>query len=130
MADMVIMATGRRKEAVATVRLLPGKGRIIINGRSMEEYFPRYDHRKIIMQPFEAVNHKDKFDTFVKVKGGGISGQAEAIRCAIAKAMSTTDEGLKIALRKKGLLTRDSRVKERKKYGQKGARKRFQWTKR
>lgn len=124
------MATGRRKEASARVNLLPGKGQIVINDREIENYFPRYDHRVTICQPFDITNSTGKFDVIAKVKGGGISGQAEAIRCGIARALASADEGYRTILRKKGLLTRDPRAKERKKYGQKGARKKFQWTKR
>lgn len=130
MTDIKIIATGRRKEATARIHLLSGNGQILINERPLENFFPRYDHRTTIWQPFDITNSKGKYDVRAKVRGGGMSGQAEAIRQGIARALASADENYRMILRKKGLLTRDSRVKERKKYGQKGARKRFQWTKR
>ena len=123
--------TGRRKTAVARVRLIPGgTGQVIINKRTLEDYFPREDHRKMIFQPFEVTNLMGKFDVYVNVRGGGISGQAGAIRHGIARALLEYNPELRPILRKAGLLTRDPRMKERKKYGQKGARAKFQWTKR
>ncbi len=124
------MATGRRKEAVARVQLKPGTGRIIVNGRDMEEYFPRISLQTLIREPFKATQTLGRFDCIAHVAGGGIAGQAGALRHGVARALSATDENLRLLLRKTSLLTRDSRVRERKKYGQKGARKRFQWTKR
>jgi small subunit ribosomal protein S9 len=125
-----ILATGRRKESVARVRLLPGKGEIIINGRPWEKYFPLESQRIFIRQPLLATNSLNKFKILAKVSGGGISGQAGALRLGIARALACFDPNLISILREKGFLTRDPRMKERKKYGQKGARKRFQWTKR
>lgn len=123
--------TGRRKTAVARIRLIPGgTGQVIINERTLEDYFPREDHRKMIFQPFEVTNLMGKFDVYVNVRGGGISGQAGAIRHGIARALLEYNPELRPILRKAGLLTRDPRMKERKKYGQKGARAKFQWTKR
>ena len=123
-------ATGRRKEAAARVGLLPGKGSIIINGRPWEKYFLRDTDRIIITQPLEVTNNLGKFDIKVKVRGGGLSAQAGAVRHGIAQALVLMDYALRPILRKGTFLTRDPRMKERKKYGQKGARKRFQWTKR
>src|SRR4030042_1573143 len=123
-------AVGRRKESVARVQLLPGKGDIGVNKLPHEKYFIRETDRIIIKQPLALTNNRDKFDVFANIKGGGLAGQAGALRLAIARALILADPALKDALRKQGLLTRDPRAKERKKYGQKGARKRFQWTKR
>jgi small subunit ribosomal protein S9 len=129
--DLVVYtATGRRKEAVAQVRLFPGKGKITVNNRDWNEYFPRESDRILIKQPLKATNNLDKFDCIAKVKGGGIWGQAQALRHGISLALLKADESLKAILRKGGFLTRDPRMKERKKFGRKGARKRFQWTKR
>lgn len=123
-------ATGRRKEAIARVFLLPGSGLVTVNKRPFENYFTNETDRIVVKQPFKLLNVEEKFDVAAYVKGGGITGQAEALRLGIAKALVLSDESLKAALRKGGFLTRDPRAKERKKYGQKGARKRFQWTKR
>ena len=122
--------TGRRKDAIARVRLIPGKGQILVNRKPLEEYFPQEIQRIIIKQPLEITKIGDKFDIFALVNGGGDSGQAEALRHGICRALIQTDESYRPILKKAGLLTRDPRMKERKKYGQKGARKRFQWTKR
>ncbi len=122
--------TGRRKDAIARVRLIPGKGQILVNRKPLEEYFPQEIQRIIIKQPLEITKTGDKFDIFVRVNGGGNSGQAEALRHGISRALTQADESFGPILKKAGLLTRDPRMKERKKYGQKGARKRFQWTKR
>ena len=122
--------TGRRKAAVAQVRLLPGNGAIIINGVPYDERFPRLEHRRVITQPFLVTESADKYNAMVKVAGGGISGQCGAISHGIARALVRADENLKPTLRKNGLLTRDSRVKERKKPGLKRARKAPQYTKR
>jgi len=122
--------TGRRKAAVAQVRLLPGNGAIIINGVPYDERFPRLEHRRIITQPFLVTESADKYNAMVKVAGGGISGQCGAISHGIARALVRADENLKPVLRQNGLLTRDSRVKERKKPGLKRARKAPQYTKR
>jgi len=127
----VFKATGRRKEATARVRLLtPGAGRITVNKKPFEEYFLRETDRLVINQPFVATNTVSKFDVQALVDGGGLSGQAGALRHGIARALVLADNEHRTALRQGGFLTRDPRMKERKKYGQKGARKRFQWTKR
>jgi len=122
--------TGRRKTAVARVRLLPGNGAIIINGVPYEELFPRLEHRRVILQPFLVTDSTTKYNAVVKVAGGGISGQSGAISHGIARALVKSDESLKSTMRHYGLLTRDSRVKERKKAGLKRARKAPQYTKR
>lgn len=125
-----IGATGRRKEAVAEVRLKTGQGRILVNGRLLEAYFPRPTLQMVIRQPFEATQTLSQYDCVAQVHGGGLSGQAGALQHGIARALATTDGALRSTLRKAGFLTRDPRAKERKKYGRKGARRRFQWTKR
>ena len=125
-----IWATGRRKRAIARVRLLTGTGEIEINKKPLEEYFERPTLKMIVMQPIQAANVGNKFNIIATVKGGGKSGQAGALRHGISRALALTSEELRVLLRKKGFLTRDPRKRERKKYGQKGARKRFQWTKR
>ena len=122
--------TGRRKTAVARVRLLPGNGAIIINGVPYEELFTRLEHRRTILQPFLVTDSASKYNAVVKVAGGGISGQSGAISHGIARALVKSDESLKSTMRHYGLLTRDSRVKERKKAGLKRARKAPQYTKR
>ena len=122
--------TGRRKTAVAQVRLIPGNGAIIINGSPYEELFPRLEHRRTIVQPLLVTDSTSKHNAVVKVNGGGISGQSDAISHGIARALVKVDESLKPILRQHGLLTRDSRVKERKKPGLKRARKAPQYTKR
>ncbi|MDP3143703.1 MAG: 30S ribosomal protein S9 [Candidatus Omnitrophota bacterium] len=123
-------AVGRRKEAVARVTLIPGSGLIDVNGRKFENYFPRETDRLLIKQPLELTSTLNKFDILARLSGGGPSGQAGALLLALARAVTKVDEANKVALRKEGLLRRDPRMKERKKPGQKGARKRFQWTKR
>ena len=122
--------TGRRKTATARVRLVPGTGEIIINGISYEELFPRLEHRRVIVQSLLVTESLGKYNTVVKVEGGGISGQSGAISHGIARALIRADESLKPILRQNGLLTRDSRAKERKKAGLKRARKAPQYTKR
>ncbi|MCJ7831748.1 MAG: 30S ribosomal protein S9 [Dehalococcoidia bacterium] len=122
--------TGRRKSAVARVRLTPGTGAIVINGKPLEEVFNRPSHQTLILKPFRVTENQDKFNAQVKVAGGGISGWAGAIAHGIARAMLKVDENLRKPLRQNGLLTRDPRVKERKKYGLKRARKAPQYTKR
>jgi small subunit ribosomal protein S9 len=129
-AQNVIWATGRRKRAIARVRLLAGTGEIEVNKKPLEEYFERPTLKMIVMQPIQAANLGNKFNIIAKVAGGGKSGQAGALRHGISRAIALTSEELRVLLRKKGFLTRDPRKRERKKYGQKGARKRFQWTKR
>ncbi|MFB3919385.1 MAG: 30S ribosomal protein S9 [Candidatus Velamenicoccus archaeovorus] len=123
-------ATGRRKEAIARVRLIQGEGKIVVNKRSFEDYFVRETDRIIVNQPFEATNTKNKYNVTAIVDGGGLTGQAGALRHGISRALASIDTEFRHTLRKGGFLTRDPRAKERKKYGQKGARKRFQWTKR
>lgn len=123
--------TGRRKQAIARVRLYPGKGNIEINGKEFENYFDLATLRYIVMQPLNATNSADKFDIIVNVHGGGISGQAGAVRHGISRALVEADaDAYKAELKKNGFLTRDSRVKERKKYGLKKARKASQFSKR
>jgi len=122
--------TGRRKSAVAQVRLSPGGGAIIINGTPYEELFPRLVHRETIIRPLVLTETLDKFSVMIKVAGGGISGQSGAIAHGIARALIEADQSLKPMLRQNGLLTRDSRTKERKKAGLKRARKAKQYTKR
>ena len=124
-------AVGRRKTSHARVRLLlPGKGRIVVNKRPFENYFTREVHRLIIRQPLKIVKLVDDFDIFVNTSGGGVTGQAEATRHGISRALVKYDETLKSLLKKNGFMTRDPRAKERKKYGRKRARKRFQYSKR
>lgn len=123
-------ATGRRKEAVARVELTPGKGEFTVNKRMLESYFGREVSRMLIKQPLITANLLSKFNVSVNVSGGGLSGQAGAISHGISRALLKYDANLKPLLKKGHFLTRDPRMKERKKYGQKGARARFQWTKR
>ena len=125
-----IVATGRRKTAVASVRLRDGKGAIDVNGRKLEEYFPLELQRNSILAPFEKVGGYKKYDMIIRVKGGGIEGQAIAVRHGIARAIVEQDETLRQSLKALGYLTRDPRKRERKKYGHAGARKRFQFSKR
>ena len=124
------IAVGRRKESIARVRLCSGTGAIIVNKRAFDEYFPRETHRIIVMRPFEITGSAGKFDVFANISGGGESGQAGALRHGISRALLKVDEGQRIALKKDGLLTRDPRAKERKKYGLKGARRAPQFSKR
>jgi len=130
MADSTIVSLGRRKESTARVRMEPGTGKILINGRPFEKYFIRETDRIIVLQPLTLTESASKFDVSARLAGGGLTGQAGALRLGIAKALLSVDDAFKQLLRKNGYLTRDPRMKERKKYGQKGARKRFQWTKR
>lgn len=122
--------TGRRKSSTARVYLRPGQGEFRINRRSLESYFKNLTQRMLVKQPFEVTETSGKFDTIVNVNGGGASGQAGAVRHGIARALLEYDGELRKTLKKSGFLTRDSRIKERKKYGQPGARKRFQFSKR
>lgn len=122
--------TGRRKTAVARTRLYAGSGNIEVNGRKAAEYFPRKTLQMIIRQPLVLTKLLDKFDIKVNVNGGGVSGQAEAVRHGISRALLQSDPGLRPILKKAGFLTRDARKKERKKYGQRAARARFQYSKR
>ena len=126
----VIIATGRRKSAIARVRMKPGSGQMLVNGRPMTEYFPREVLHMRIQNPFEVSANEGRWDVIAKIHGGGVSGQADALRHGISRALEKSDESLRGPLKRHGLLTRDARKKERKKYGQKGARARFQFSKR
>jgi small subunit ribosomal protein S9 len=124
------LGTGRRKSAVARVRLAAGTGKIVINGRAFESYFPMESLRVVASQPLTVTGSADKFDATITVTGGGPNGQAGAVRHGLARALLTVDANMRPVLKAEGLLTRDPRKKERKKYGQPGARKRFQYSKR
>ena len=131
MAEKVqYIATGRRKKSIARVRMFEGTGAMVVNGRPFEEFFKRESHRLVIMQPLELVKLPLKYDIHAKVEGGGGSGQAGAMKLGIARALVKIQEGLKTTLKKAKFLTRDPRARERKKYGRKRARRRFQFTKR
>ena len=123
-------ATGRRKNAIARVWIKPGNGRVTVNGRDQEQFFARPVLRMIIMQPFDVTSRVDQFDVMCTVTGGGLSGQAGAVRLGISKALVNYEPGLRPALKSGGFLTRDSRVVERKKYGRAKARRSFQFSKR
>jgi small subunit ribosomal protein S9 len=124
-------ATGRRKEAIARVRIVPGTGKWTINGRTLEEYFPNKVHQQEVNEPFKTLELEDRYDVIARISGGGVSGQAGALRLGIARALNDADtENNRPALKKAGFLTRDARVKERKKYGLKKARKAPQYSKR
>jgi small subunit ribosomal protein S9 len=123
-------ATGRRKTSMARVRLVPGTGAITVNTRSLDDYFPNNVLKMIIKQPLLSAEALEKFDIHVRVEGGGASGQAGAIRHGISRALTEYNAELRKKLKKEGFLTRDPRMKERKKYGQRGARARFQFSKR
>jgi small subunit ribosomal protein S9 len=124
------VATGRRKESTARVRIKPGHGHVLVNGKPIREYLQRDTLVMIANQPFDATDTKGKFDVRVRTEGGGLTGQAGAIRLGVARALAEYDERFKPMLRRAGLLTRDAREVERKKYGRPGARKRFQFSKR
>lgn len=130
MADPIATATGKRKTAVARVRLIPGSGNVVVNGRPSDEYFPRDALRGIVAQPMVAANVVGRYDVFANLTGGGPAGQAGALRHGIARALEKLDPSQRTTLKKAGYLTRDARKKERKKYGQRGARARFQFSKR
>ena len=130
MSDDIITATGRRKTAVARVQMKAGSGEITVNDKSFEEYFPTVSLQNQIIFPFQVAQATKKFDISVNASGGGINGQVGAIRLAIARALVQNDSELRATMKEEGLLTRDSRQKERKKPGQPGARKRFQFSKR
>ena len=125
-----LYGTGRRKTATARTRLFTGTGRIEINGRSFEEYFPRKTLQMVVCQPLTLTKTLDAFDVKVNVRGGGVTGQAEAVRHGISRALLEHDPALRSALKRAGLLTRDARKKERKKYGLAAARARYQYSKR
>ena len=124
------LGTGRRKTAVARVRLSSGSGKVTVNGRAFEAYFPTDSLRMVVQQPLVLTNTADKYDVRVNVTGGGPNGQAGAVRHGISRALLLVDAALRPPLKAGGLLTRDPRMRERKKYGQPGARKRFQFSKR
>ena len=128
--ENIYYATGKRKSAIARTWLTPGNGEISINNRPVEAYFPVETLRTELLEPFKLTNTAGSFNVKVSVKGGGIAGQAGAVRHGITKALILTDPDLRIPLKKAGFVKRDPRVKERKKYGQKGARARFQFSKR
>jgi small subunit ribosomal protein S9 len=130
MAIVEYNGTGKRKSSTARVRLLPGAGQVIVNKRDLNEYFKNETQRTVIRYPLAVTDNLGKFDIRAIVNGGGTSGQAGAIRLGIAKALLQFNAELRPRLKRAGLLTRDSRIKEQKKYGQKGARKRFQFSKR
>ncbi len=125
-----ITTIGRRKESTVRVYLREGTGKIRVNKRSFENYFPRESHRLVINQPIKTADFENKLDIFATIKGGGISGQAQALRHGISRAIVKLDETKRSIIKKEGFLTRDPREKERKKYGRKRARKRFQYSKR
>ena len=130
MAEIQYNATGRRKTAVARVTLTPGTGQIIVNKRPADDYFSRETLRMVIRQPIELAGITGKYDITATVEGGGLSGQAGAVKHGISRAIVDMNSDLRVRLKKEGFLRRDPREKERKKYGQKGARKRFQFSKR
>jgi small subunit ribosomal protein S9 len=125
-----IYATGKRKNAVARVYVRPGTGVITINGRPLEQYFPRAASQLLVQQPFEMIEVMGRYDVEANVSGGGLAAQADSVRFGIARALAAMDPERRAPLKKAGLLTRDARKKERKKYGRPGARKRFQYSKR
>src|SRR5205809_5623301 len=124
------VATGRRKTSVARIRMTPGSGKIDINGRSFEDYFPSVPLQNVVLQPLQVAKVVNTYDVSINASGGGVVGQAGAARLAIARALLQTDPNIRGGLKKEGLLRRDPRMKERKKSGQPGARKRFQFSKR
>ena len=126
----LIQTVGRRKEAIVRVRLVPGTGTYSLNGRTLEEYFPNKVHQQAIHSPFVEVDKAEQYDVIARLHGGGISGQAGALRLAIARALIEIEPDDRPALKKEGFLTRDARIKERKKYGLKKARKAPQYSKR
>ncbi len=130
MAVKIYYGTGKRKTAIARVWLKPGEGKAIINKRPSDQYFGRETAKMVIQQPFELTSTQNQFELIANVRGGGMSGQADAIKHGIAKALLVYDSNLRDTLKKEGFLTRDSRVKERKKYGKRGARASFQYSKR
>jgi small subunit ribosomal protein S9 len=129
-ADALTRATGRRKEAICRARVLTGSGRWEVNGRPLEDYFPSATHRMVITEPLRMSNTEGRYDIIAKIEGGGVSGQAGALRHAIARALADMDPDLRPMLKRAGFLTRDAREKERRKYGLKKARKAPQYSKR
>lgn len=130
MAEIKHNATGRRKSSIARVSMSPGNGRIVVNEKPLDSYFARETLQMMIRQPLELTGMSGKYNITAKVVGGGLSGQAGALRHGISRAILSIDSDLRLKLKKEGFLTRDPRETERKKYGQKGARKRFQFSKR
>ncbi|MEE3330452.1 MAG: 30S ribosomal protein S9 [Myxococcota bacterium] len=130
LASTDVIATGKRKTAIARVRLRPGTGTVVVNGKPSDDYFGRVADRLLVGQPFEATGLTGRYDIIAALAGGGPSGQAGALRHGIARAIEKLDPSQRLTLKRAGYLTRDSRKKERKKYGQKGARARFQFSKR
>ena len=130
MSEQRYYATGKRKSAIARVYMKAGNGNIVVNKRNYDEYFTRPSLKMGIKQPLEIAGKKDQFDLYVNVSGGGVAGQAGAVKHGISKALLEYDAELRAVLKRAGFLTRDARIKERKKYGQPGARKRFQFSKR
>jgi small subunit ribosomal protein S9 len=130
MAENKFYATGKRKTSVARVWMKPGSGNIVVNQKSIDDYFGRETSKMVVRQPLELTGNVGKFDIFVNVCGGGPSGQAGAIKHGITKALMEADDDLRGALKKAGFITRDSRIKERKKYGKRAARRSFQFSKR
>lgn len=130
MPETINIITGKRKTAVARVRIKPGTGKIVVNGKNAPDYFCRPTSIRLIEQPFELTNNAGKFDVDANIQGGGLSGQAGALRHGITKALIEQNPDLRLVLKRAGLITRDSRVKERKKYGLSGARRAYQFSKR
>ena len=130
MSQEFFYGTGKRKNAISRTRVYPGNGQILVNGKPYEDYFPRATLQMIIRQPLELTKMTDKFDIKINVNGGGMAGQAQAVRLGISRALLQFDSELRPPLKKAGFLTRDARIKERKKYGLRGARARFQYSKR
>jgi len=126
----LVQTTGRRKQAVARVRIRPGSGKIVVNGRPIEDYFPSETHRMVLSEPLTATNTNEVYDVDATIFGGGTSGQAGALRLGIARALVDLDPEVRVTLKRAGLLTRDAREKESKKYGLKKARKAPQYSKR
>lgn len=125
-----LYGTGKRKTAIARVYVRPGSGNITVNGRPYQQYFPRASSQLLVQQPFEILEVSGKYDVEVNVRGGGLASQADSVRYGIARALASVDQERRSSLKKQGLMTRDARKKERKKYGRPGARKRFQYSKR
>ncbi len=130
MPKPLVQTTGRRKQAVARVRIRPGNGKIVVNGRPIEDYFPSETHRMVLSEPLTATNTNEVYDVDATIFGGGVSGQAGALRLGIARALVDLDPEVRVTLKRAGLLTRDAREKESKKYGLKKARKAPQYSKR
>ena len=130
MPKPLVQTTGRRKQAVARIRIRPGSGKIVVNGRPIEDYFPSETHRMVLSEPLTATNTNEVYDVDATIYGGGVSGQAGALRLGIARALAELDPEQRIPLKRAGFLTRDPRAKESKKYGLKKARKAPQYSKR